>query len=229
MSGAAEFTIGAVVKCDDGECGELQRLVIDPHDETVTHLVVGPKHRDRRWHLVPVALVGSATVAEVRLICTVAQFDALDPAEETDVELGVRLDWELQRAEVRGYNRLVGGMHVHLDPDGLGGADANDVGIGLHPDRRAVNEDRIPDSDGEIASGQPVHASDGPIGHVKGLVADATDHRLRYVLLEEGHLWGEKEVAIPVTAMKFVVDDGVYLNLTKEEVGHLPPTDPTRP
>jgi hypothetical protein len=42
------------------------------------------------------------------------------------------------------------------------------------------------------------------------------------VLLAEGHLWGRKEVAIPVTAVTRV-DQGIRLNLTKEQVGDLPP------
>ena len=41
------------------------------------------------------------------------------------------------------------------------------------------------------------------------------------VLLQEGHLWGRKEVAIPSSAVTGV-KDGIRLNLTKEEVEHLP-------
>jgi hypothetical protein len=48
------------------------------------------------------------------------------------------------------------------------------------------------------------------------------------VLLDEGHLWGKKEVAIPIAAVKFVVDDGVHLTLTKNEVSALPPSEAGR-
>jgi len=43
-----------------------------------------------------------------------------------------------------------------------------------------------------------------------------------HVLLREGHLWGRKEVAIPVSAVTDVTD-GIVLNLTKEQVEDIPP------
>ena len=45
---------------------------------------------------------------------------------------------------------------------------------------------------------------------------------MTHVLLKEGHMWGRKNVAIPLTAVTGV-DAGIRLNLTKEQVGQLPP------
>ncbi|MHB1713214.1 MAG: hypothetical protein ACYCV7_17810 [Acidimicrobiales bacterium] len=47
---------------------------------------------------------------------------------------------------------------------------------------------------------------------------------MTHVLLDEGHLWGQKRVAIPIRAVTDV-GDGVRLNLTKDEVRDLPPVD----
>jgi hypothetical protein len=49
-----------------------------------------------------------------------------------------------------------------------------------------------------------------------------------HVLLDEGHLWGQKRVAIPIGAVKDV-DDGVRLSLTMDEVRDLPPIDLDHP
>lgn len=223
MSEAADFTIGAVVNCEDGKCGELQRVVIDSDTDDITHLVVGPNHEKSMGRLVPVQLIESTNLQEIRLRCTLAQFESLDPAEVVEVRTGLRVDLESQPASLRTMGRLGAGA---MDPDGLG--DPNAEGPGLVPARRGVDEDNIPDGEGEVRRGQPVHASDGPIGHVSGLLADSDDGHVSDILLAEGHLWGEKEVAIPITAVKFVVDDGVHLNLTKHEVGDLPPVDPSR-
>ena len=38
------------------------------------------------------------------------------------------------------------------------------------------------------------------------------------------HLWGRKQVAIPVSAVASV-DDGIQLNVTKQQVEDLPPFD----
>jgi len=44
------------------------------------------------------------------------------------------------------------------------------------------------------------------------------------VLLQEGHLWGRKEVSIPISAVTGV-QDGIRLNITKQQVENLPPVD----
>jgi hypothetical protein len=43
-----------------------------------------------------------------------------------------------------------------------------------------------------------------------------------HVLLQEGHLWGRKEVAIPIEAVTRV-ETGIWLNLSKRQVEDLPP------
>jgi hypothetical protein len=40
--------------------------------------------------------------------------------------------------------------------------------------------------------------------------------------MRKGHLWGAKDVAIPVTAIDLVDADEVYLNIDNEAVAALP-------
>ena len=77
-----QFTIGAEVSCTDGSCGKLSRVVIDPVARELTHLIIGPEHPPDAARLVPIELV-DATAAGLQLRCTVAEFAALNPAEET--------------------------------------------------------------------------------------------------------------------------------------------------
>jgi hypothetical protein len=51
---------------------------------------------------------------------------------------------------------------------------------------------------------------------------------MTHVLLDEGHLWGQKRVAIPISAVTGV-EDGVRLSLTKHEVRDLPAVDLDQP
>src|SRR5438045_4183547 len=76
----------------------------------------------------------------------------------------------------------------------------------------------------ELEGGEPVHAVDGEIGRVAGLRVDPGSHRVTHVLLQEGHLWGRKDVVIPASAVT-KVEGGIWLNLTKEQVEALPPAD----
>jgi len=73
----------------------------------------------------------------------------------------------------------------------------------------------------QLQPGDHVHALDGEIGQVEGFLVDPGD-QVTHILLTEGHLWGRKEVAIPVGAVTGV-RDGIRLNMTKKQVEDLPP------
>ena len=84
-----------------------------------------------------------------------------------------------------------------------------------------VTFDTLPVDEVAVRRGDRVHATDGRIGHVEGLVVDGQTRHVTHVLLQEGHLWGRKEVAIPIASV-VSVDDGIRLNITKQEVEDLP-------
>jgi hypothetical protein len=212
MGEPAEYAIGAQAYCEDGACGELVRVVVDPVKRAITHLVVKRRHGHDVGRLVPIGLVDAATQQEVRLRCIRAEFEALDYAKETEFLPAPDGQWNY------GPNQM-----LLMPYFGLGGTE--EMGGG-HPGRLAAggDHDRVPPGEVEVRRGQRVHASDGAIGHVRGLVVDPSDFRVTHVLLDEGHLWGKKEVSIPISAVTGV-DDGVRLNLTKAEVADLPPVE----
>jgi sporulation protein YlmC with PRC-barrel domain len=207
-----EFTIGRDVSCSDGPCGELRRVVIDPIDRALTHLVVQPAHRRETGRLVPVALVDS-TEPTILLRCTIAEFDALEDAEETHFVPGARGAWGYGQDQMFSMPYYGLGMNW-IGPGGMGGT-------GTYATPQPVTYDRIPLGDVEVVRGEHVHATDGDIGRVQGLVIDPGDHHVTHVLLDEGHLWGHKRVAIPIMSVADV-KDGVRLKLTKDEVRDLP-------
>lgn len=231
MSETTEFRIGSEVACSDGACGELRRVVVDPVKRTVTHLVVEPRLRRRAGHLVPVDLVAS-TRKEIRLRCTKSEFNALDGADETQLLPGATGQWSYDQAQMRSlpYFELgltsTGGIDDMSMDSGSPGGVATDVGdameMGAVPP--SITTDRVPVGEVEVRRGDHVHATDGEIGRVKGLVIDPSDHQVTHVLLDEGHLWMRKPVAIPIGSVTGV-DDGVRLNITKNDVQALPPVD----
>ncbi|HWG73377.1 MAG TPA: PRC-barrel domain-containing protein [Acidimicrobiales bacterium] len=215
MAEATQFMIGAGASCSDGDCGEVIRVVVDPVARAVTHLVVEPKHRQGLGRLVPLDLV-DATAGQVRLRCTVAEFEALDPAEETQFLSGV--------GGYAGY----GPDQVFAWPYyGMGGVMGGGIGMGLGMADvpQAVTHDTVPSGEVAVRRGEQVHATDGDIGQVQGLVIDPRDHRVTHVLLQEGHLWGRKQVAIPIGAVTRLGSGGIGVNLSKQEVQDLPPVD----
>ena len=208
MSETTTFTIGSEVRCNDGVCGELTRVVVDPIARALTHLVVEPRHRGM-GHLVPIDLVDSTT-SEIRLQCNTAEFEALEDAEEAQFLPGASGQWGY------GQDQMLSWPYYGLGTWEMGG-----MGTGVGP---TIMQNRVPVGEVELRRGERVHATDGAIGRVQGLVIDPSDHHVTHVLLDQGHLWGQKRVAIPMRAVAGV-DDGVRLNLTKDEVRDLPPVD----
>lgn len=215
-----DFTIGTKVACSDGACGELRRVVVDPVARALTHLVVDAPHREGTGRLVPVELVDS-TGAQIQLRCTVAEFEVLEEAEETQFVPGTAGEWGYGPGQMLSQPYFGLGMGAGL---GLGATGIGLGTIGSDSDPHAVIYDRVPAGEVQVRRGDRVHATDGAIGRVRGLVVDPGDHHVTHVLLDEGHLWGEKTVAIPIAAVKDVAD-GVQLELTKDQVRDLPPVE----
>ena len=201
MAGESQFTIGARASCTDGHCGEVSRLIIDPATNTVTHLAIQPGHRQEAARLVPVHLV-ETTDGEIRLRCTLAEFGKFDHAKERDLVTGA------------------GPFQTTVGRFGRTGGPS--AWWGRRWRQTAMFEDVIPGGEDEVGPGDPVLAVDGEIGRVQGFLVNPDNDRVTHVLLEEGHLWGRKEVAIPISAV-IRVDEGIRLNLTMEQVGDLPP------
>ncbi len=216
MSDMAQYTIGAEVACSDGVCGVLTRVVVDPVARALTHLVIEPKHRQGQARLVPIDLVDAAD-GEIRLGCGAAEFDALADAEETHF-----LPEPNEQQMGYGAGQVYSWPYYGLG-GGMGGMGMGGMGMANMP--MLVIDDHVPADEVEIRRGEHVYASDGAIGRVQGLVVDPADHHVTHVLLQEGHLWGKHEIAIPIGAVTDVSAEGVRLGLTKDEVRDLPPVD----
>ena len=214
MSEGTWYAIGTEVRCSDGDCGYLKQVVIDPVARILRHLVVEPRHREGLARLVPIEQVASVDQVS-HLSCTTREFGQLPFAEETQFlsPTGGDLGYGPDESYAMPYFAL------DYSPGPIGGIAAADTSPHM------VSYDRIPQNEVEVRRGDPVQATDGPIGRARGLVVDPADHHVTHVLLAEGHLWGHKEVAIPITAVTKVDDEGAHLNLTKNQVRDLPKVD----
>jgi sporulation protein YlmC with PRC-barrel domain len=197
MAGMTPFTIEAEVSCTDGFCGTLSRVVVHRRARTVTHLVVNDRQLQGR--LVPLDLVDvDAATGKIRLRCPTAQFQRLDAADMT-----------------------VARHDNDADPENSGQQFPGPTGRFL-ADALSVTYDILPAGEVAVRGGKHVHATDGDIGQIQGLVIDSDSRQLTHVLLQEGHLFGRKVVAIPIGAVTAVGENGIQLNLTKQQVKDLP-------
>jgi sporulation protein YlmC with PRC-barrel domain len=200
MSEPTPFTIGAQARCTDGVCGQVTQVVINPLDETVTHVIVEPEHREGLGRLVPIGLV-VANGGHVDLRLSRAEFDQLPMAEET---------------------------HFLPGSDGYPGYTPEEMLLNPYFGGNTtvpITADSLPVGEVAIRRGEDVHARDGRIGEVEGLVVDGRNHHVTHVLLKKGHLFGHKDVAIPIGSVETVDDGGVRLSVSKKEVDELPAVD----
>jgi hypothetical protein len=205
------FRIGADARCTDGACGQVSRIIVRPVTREVTHLALDPPHRQGPGRLVPVDLV-DAMAGQIRLGCTLTEFQTLEPAQEA--------------ASVPG-----------LDPTGQPHA-ANQVNwaVRIHAARdpskappRQVWVDCVPIGEVDIRRDLTVCAADGEIGQVQGLLVDPGGHQVTHLLLQEGHMRGRREVAVPIDAVTKIGTMLIQLSLTKHQVKDLPPVDIDHP
>lgn len=210
-----KLELGSPVRCTNGPFGELADVVIDPITRRVTHLVVAPHHRHELARLVPIDLAATANNghAAVSLRCTleyarqlpsVQEFAYLRlgelPANDPDWDVGIE---NVLALPYYGYAGL-GEPTMDYDP------------------HVSMTYDRVPKGEVEIRRASEVMSADGDrLGHVDGFLV-AGDDQITHVVLERGHLWGRRDVTIPITAVTGVKTDSVTLRLTKDEVAALP-------
>jgi sporulation protein YlmC with PRC-barrel domain len=203
--------LGTPVRCSDGMFGELVDLVIDPTKRRVTHLVVQPQALAGS-RLVPVELAESAgDQSQITLHCTLHEVSELEPVEEVAY-------LRLGGFPVDDPNWDVGVSNVLAEP--YYGAEEF-AGAG-YPTDVEMFYDRIPKGEVEIRRASLVTSSDGhSLGRVEAFILD-DEEEVTHFVLEHGHLWGRRDVTIPINAVDKIETDQVTVGLTKHEVGGLP-------
>jgi sporulation protein YlmC with PRC-barrel domain len=205
--------LGTQVRCTDGVFGEVADVVVDPRTQRLTHVVVRPRHRPEDARLVPIDRVQPGAAAEVRLSATIREITQLEalresaylrvgefPARDPDWDVGIEETFALPY-----YSSPDGFALPPLDTD----------------DHVVVHYDRVPKGDVEIERASRVMTTDGHVlGHVDGFVVDDDAH-ITHLVLERGHLWARKQVAVPITAVTEIATDRVVVGLSEAEVAAL--------
>ena len=208
--------IGNRVRCTDGVYGELADIVIDPLEKRVAHLVVRPEQNKGEARLAPIELAKGRDdeEREIELGCTLDEAQGFESVHKSAyLRLGDNPaedpDWDVGVEDVLAMPYYAGGL---VEDPGAGGFDSSTT----------IYYDRVPKGEVEVRRASGVISTDDHLlGEVDGLVVDADEHITHFVL-ERGHLWGRKEVTIPIGAVARVESDAVHVALSKDEVGALP-------
>ncbi len=201
-----DIRINASVACTDGDAGHIQALVVNPVQKALTHIVVG-KHESDQWsqHLVQINVVQEASPDQVQLTCTLAELADMEPFVEHRYIGPDEIDSTIPDYVSMEAGEYMSPYTVDMYQGGI------DVGI-----------EAIPHGELAIHRGANVEATDGKIGHVGEFVVEPESGHITHIVLKKGHLWRKREIAVPVSHVRRVLDDDVFLDLDKDAVNALP-------
>jgi sporulation protein YlmC with PRC-barrel domain len=199
-----DIPIKARVRCTDGKCGQSTYLIVNPVKKAVTHFVVKYKKLpDNPDRLVPVEKIAEISGDVIHLNCSRAELADMHP-------------FTTKRFVQKG------------EPDYAASYMAGDPNAFIHPMvaydtwTGTVPEAHIPHDELAVYRGMTVRTGEGKVGEVDELVVDPDSGEITHLLMRKGHLWGKKDVAIPITPIDVVDADEIYLNIDQQAVEALP-------
>lgn len=198
-----KIPLNASVQCTDGQDGRAVQLIVDPIAKKITHVVVEQRKLPHIERLVPVCVILGTIDSAIYLNSSRKELGEMIPLIEA----------EFLSAEIPGFNE----SHPYL------------VHPYVIPGRLMVRQESLPPDELGVRRGARVLATDGKVGCVDEFVVIPTNGEITHLLLREGHLWGCKEVTIPISAIERIDGRKVYLKLNKKEISALPSVAVKRP
>jgi sporulation protein YlmC with PRC-barrel domain len=203
-----EIPLNAQVDCTDGVYGRSVYVLINPVINQVTHLVVKEDSSPNTEYIVPVDVVSETIADTIRLRCSKAELEKMDPFIKTTFIEEKVPDNYLSYGSRYGYGM---GAYYYWPYSGF---------------KRTVNvpveHRQIPQGELAVRRGTRVEATDGYVGHVDEFVVNPENGHITHLVMREGHLWGKKDVIIPLSALGDTRKDTVFLKLDKHQVESLP-------
>ncbi len=192
-----DIPINVDVLCGEHESGRSTYIILSPKTREITHIVVREKAFPHAERLVPVHMVAESTPTFIRLRCSeeeLAQQERFIQTEFLEVD-----------------ESLSAGSPILMWPYAYPAMD-------MVP----LEHEQIPAGELAIRRGTPVEASDGRVGRVDEFLVNPKSDHITHLVMREGHLWGQKDVTIPVSEIDRIEEDAVYLKLNKKEIAALP-------
>jgi sporulation protein YlmC with PRC-barrel domain len=199
-----DIPIDAEVYCMDGLSGRSTYVVLNPVTDTVTHFIVEETTLPNIERLVPIEKIKQSDHERIDLNCTRSELEKMESFIETDFlrsstnEYSVPFDYPTTTP-------LLIWPYLELP---------NEVTI--------LRLEHIPPSELAVRRGASVKATDGHVGEVDEFVVNKENGHITHLVLKEGHMWGEKDIAIPVSEIDRIEENAVFLKIDKSMIGSLP-------
>lgn len=201
-----EIPLQAKVECTDGVFGTSAYVLINPVTDKVTHLVVKEEASPNTEHIVPVDFVKETIDDTIQLSCSKAELEKMSPFIQTEFVEEKVLDYAGYRGGISGVGSYFFMPYV-----------TSEITVPV-----TVENQQIPAGDLAVHRGTRVEAKDGYVGHVDEFVVNPESGHITHLVMRQGHLWGQKDVVIPISAMVDTGDDTLFLSIDKHQIESLP-------
>jgi sporulation protein YlmC with PRC-barrel domain len=205
-----EIPLDVQVECSDGDnrhpIGHSVFVLINPITDQVAHLVVEAENSPNTEYIVPIDMVAETSAETVRLKCTVAELE----------KMPVFIKNEFIKDKVLNYAGYGGGI-TRKDSCYYMPYVTSEVRVPVYAVRQ-----QIPPGELAVHRGTHVEATDGHVGKVDEFVVNPENSHITHLVMREGHLWGKKDVIIPISAIGETRENTLFLNLNKQQVESLP-------
>ncbi len=203
-----EIPLNAQVECTDGACGRSEFVLVNPVIDQVTHLVVKEDSFPNTEYLVPVDFVTETQGDTIRMRCSKAELEKMAPF--------IKTTFITEDVPVN-YSSYAGGYGDGMGADYYWPYASFDGTVQIPVEHR-----QIPAGELAVQRGTRVEATDGFVGKVDEFVVNPENGHITHLVMREGHLWGKKDVIIPLSAMGETREDTVFLTLDKHAIESLP-------
>jgi uncharacterized protein YrrD len=201
------------------EVGRINRFVLDPATNEVTHVVIQKGWLLPEDKVVPFGMMRSMDDDKLVMNEEVADFEQLPAFEETHF--------------IRATDDRPGDLTPTGDPEyqytpayywypSQSNIGYPAMGLGHYAWPTGETKRNIPENTVPIREGTDIHSSDGKeVGEVERLIVDPDSNQVTHFLVSQGVLFKDRKL-VPVHWVKQVEEDSLYLGVSSQVLERLP-------
>jgi hypothetical protein len=199
-----DIPMDAKVICPDGACGQVSLVILMPATEKITHLVINDQDFPETEYLVPIEDFKESEHGSIKLELSREELSKM-PVFDKEEFLPPYLGGPLSSPYM---------MWPYFAPEVT---------------FKRIQENPIPADELAIRRGAQVEAQDGHVGRVDEFLIEPENNLITHLVLREGHLWGQKDVTIPISEIDHYQGNTVFLKIDKQTIEALPAISIRRP
>jgi uncharacterized protein YrrD len=209
----------SVLTSSGEEVGRINRFVLDPSTNEVTHVVIQKGWLLPEDKVVPFEMVRSMTDEKLVLNEEIDDFDQLLSFEETHfIRATDERPGDISPAEDPEY-QYTPAYYWYPSQTNIG---FPGMGLGHYAWPMSETKRNIPENTIPIKEGTDIHSSDGQeVGEVERLFVDSDSKQVTHFLISQGVFFKDRKL-VPIHWVQRVEEDSVYLAVSSQVLERLP-------